>query len=82
MTRLLPFTQPGEKAIQFDDGDDGGDGGEEGGDGGEGGCAAQHTFQPGPDWDHGMVTHVMVPSDGTTPAGPEVPQYFTPLTVR
>ena len=44
MTRLLPFTQPGEKAIQFDDGDDGGDGGEEGGDGGEGGCAAQHTW--------------------------------------
>ena len=26
ITRLLPVTQPGEKAIQFDDGDDGGDG--------------------------------------------------------
>ena len=24
----------------------------------------------------------MVPSRGTTPAGPEVPQYLTPLTVR
>ena len=24
----------------------------------------------------------MVPSKGTTPDGPEVPQYFTPLTVR
>ena len=27
-------------------------------------------------------THVMVPPDGTTPAGPEVPQYLTPLTTR
>jgi len=59
----------------------GGDGGEEGGDGGEGGCAAQHTFQPGLVTEP-SETHVMVPSDGTTPAGPEVPQYFSPLTVR
>ena len=26
--------------------------------------------------------HSMTPSSGTTPCGPEVPQYFTPLTVR
>jgi len=65
----------------------GGAGGIAGGGGGIGGIAggggaSQHTFQPvGPPWPL-SDTHVATPSNGTTPAGPEVPQCFTPLTTR
>ena len=69
------------------DGGDGGGGGEDGGGGWLGGggicggALAQQIFQPAADTSS-SETQVMLPSDGTIPVGPEVPQYFTPLTTR
>jgi len=66
----------------------GGNAGGAGGGGADGDGAAQQTFQTDPGLSEptpGKVPsdfHSMTPSSGTTPCGPEVPQYFTPLTVR
>eukprot|EP00966_Prymnesium_polylepis_P331248 7386812-Prymnesium_polylepis.1 len=69
-------------------GSGGGAGGEGGGGGGEGmynvggGCGAgkKHSFQPAA-VDEESEFHSIVPSSGTIPDGPVVPQYLTLLTV-